>query len=63
MKVKSKPKIRDYMRGECAVCGSMPVHSFDLHPCVIGGVRADVCDCGDCGEKLEETLRSKGIIG
>lgn len=60
-------KIRDYMRGECAVCSSMPICADDLRTRVVSGVRVDVhwyptADYDNCAEKLEETLRERGVI-
>lgn len=58
-------KIRDYMRGQCVVCGNM--RDDIIRPTVIDGVRVDVCwwPAGDedCHSELRETLRASGVIG
>jgi hypothetical protein len=58
-------KIRDYMRGECAVCGNM--RDDTIRTTVIENVRVDVCwwPAGDedCLSILKETLQEKGVIG
>lgn len=63
---RSRTKIRDYLRGECVVCGGMPIYPDELRTRVIQGIRVDVhwypTPLGDCEEELEETLRELGLI-
>ena len=51
-------KIRDYLRGQCCVCGNTCADEIRTH--VVNGFRVDVCGwpdaLEDCMSKLQKTI-------